>query len=68
MSPHAYGPLANPAWNQSGETGNCTPPARVLTIAGSDSGRGWNSSRYKNNYGPWPLWQQRNYCPYRTKW
>ena len=40
MSPHLYGPLTHPAWTQSGENGNCTPPARVLTIAGSDSGGG----------------------------
>ena len=40
MAPNSYGPLANPAWTQSGEIGNCTPPARVLTIAGSDSGGG----------------------------
>ena len=40
MTTQSYCPLPNPAWTQSGEAGNCTPPARVLTIAGSDSGGG----------------------------
>ena len=40
MTHRVYSALAHPAWTQSGEEGQRTPPPCVLSIAGSDSGGG----------------------------